>query len=96
MFVDIDKLQGIIDNLNNYHKSLNEVFTNQDNNVKLIEDSNVWHGTACESAIMKYKEMNKTYTTVLNNLDVQIKFLTSVKENYLKQEQDLMNQSNDL
>lgn len=96
MYVDLDKLQLIIDKLNNNYKSLTDIFSTQDKEFKLIKDSNIWHGSVCENAIVKYKELSKSYNVVLNNLKTQIAFLQKVKDSYLEQENNIINKTNDL
>ena len=96
MYVDLDKLQVIIDRLSKNYKSLSDIFATQDNGVKLIEDSNMWHGTACENAIIKYRQLTNSYNVILNNLKTQIDFLQKVKENYLAQENKIINDTNNL
>ena len=96
MFVDVEKLEGIIDRLKDYRKRLDNIFTNQNNNFSLLEDDEIWDGTTSDNAVIKYKEVKASYEGIMDSLDNQINFLISVKDKYSAANQKILEGSNNL
>ncbi len=96
MYVDFEKLTIAIDNLNEYYNKLKENYTNQSKNYDLLKDDTIWNGSAKINEILKYEEISNSYSTTLDNLNKQIEFLRSVKENYENQDKNFLNKTEEL
>ena len=79
---DSDKFSEVINSLEASYNKIKEIKENEKINKELINETDIWTGTAQKSMYNKYDELINIYDQVDYSLDIYIKFLKKTLEDY--------------
>ncbi len=76
------ELQEAINQMKESLSKLRDIFSKQKNNVERINETQVWSGDAAKIVYRKYLMLNNNYDPITYSIDLYIKYLEKVLEDY--------------
>lgn len=76
------EIQEAINQLKGSLNTLKDIFAKQKNNVERINETQVWSGDASKIVYRKYAMLNNNYDPITYSIDLYIKYLEKVLEDY--------------
>ncbi len=83
---DSSKFEAIVNNLEKSVQRINDVFTDENNNIEQINNTKCWSGKTEETVYGKYRELTNNYEPIKEALTNYVKFLKITLENYKQYE----------
>jgi len=74
----------VIESMEASYNKIKDVIDKEKKNVERINETDVWTGKAAETVYEKYKLLNSNYEQIDYSLDLYIKFLRKVLEDYTR------------
>ena len=81
---DSIKFKEIIDNFKNTTNNIDNIFKNENENLKGISGVDTWTSDLQESTYRKYNELSSNYETIINSLNELSNFLDKTLDSYEK------------
>jgi hypothetical protein len=87
-YIDTEKVNEVISNLESILNKLTNTFDNQDRNLLDVGETPTWTGKSASVLRSKYDQLSKNFPMVVYSLELYIRFLRKTVEDY-----ELMNKA---
>ena len=91
IYVNSEGIRNVISNFNAKISTIENIFENENNNIKSIEEKNIWAGELQTSFVTKYQELSSKYDEIISSLKYFVEFMEETIRNNEKLEASLQN-----